>query len=255
MPPPKAPFTAGTYIGLIGKVIYLIALFLPWYTLMASVDSGDYATHGWVELVHIDGIRGVQINKLLTGGHIPQGLTYLPIPISWILLCFFIWSIISIFRARTARDRGWKLFRGGIVIIIVFVILYFLITRLPYFIPDDSPNELKNLLDYIVAFPFGGDTRQTFGTYGAVHLIWGLQAGGYMLLLSAIVQLVGGFMEWGNKQGPVGRPAILAAVVTGTAAPAAAVRRAMAARRATEMSPGAAYRRPAGTAAGPSARS
>jgi hypothetical protein len=204
MLPPKTPFTKGTYIGLLGKVLYLIALFLPWYSLMVSVDSGDYATHGWVELVHIDGIKGVQINELLTGGHDPKGNTFLPIPISWLMLGFFLWSIYSIFTTRTARSRGWKFFRGGIVIIIVFVILYFLITQLPTFIPEKSPAALRSLLDYIVAYPFLGSTSQDFGAWGKVHAQWGLQVGGFLLVISAIVQIIGGFMEWGGaKKEPV----------------------------------------------------
>jgi len=171
---------------------------------MVAVDSGDYATHGWVELVHIDGMRGVQINKLLTGGALPGSQTFLPVPVSWILLCFFIWSVVSIFGARTSGKRGWKLVRGGIVIIIVFVILYFLITQLPAFIPDNSPTALRSLLDYIVTYPFGGTTTQDFGSYGTVHMRWGLQAGGYMLLVSAVVQIIGGFMEF--RSGPKARP-------------------------------------------------
>jgi len=205
MLPPKQPFTKGTYVGIVGKLIYLIALFLPWYTLMVSVDSGAYTTKGWVELVHIDGIRGVQINELLTGGALPKGLSFLPVPVSWILLAFFIWSVVSILGARTAKARGWKLFRGGIVIIIVFTVLYFLITQLPAFIPEKSPAELRSLLDYIVAYPFYGDTTQTFGAYGTVHMRWGLQAGGFMLLVSAVVQIIGGFMELGAGP-PVPRP-------------------------------------------------
>jgi hypothetical protein len=205
MLPRKQPFTTGTYVGLIGKLIYLIALFLPWYSLMVSVDAGDYTTHGWVELVHIDGMTGVHINKLLTGGALPGSLAFLPVPVSWILLCVFIWSIVSIFGARTARSRGWKLVRGGIIIIIVFVVLYVLISQLPAIIPDNAPNALRSILDYIVTFPFGGVTTQAFGIYGTVHMRWGLQAGGYMLLVSAVVQLIGGFMELGS--GPKGGPA------------------------------------------------
>ena len=198
--PPKAPFTKGTYVGLIGKIIYLIALFLPWYSLMVLVESGDYATHGWVELVHIDGIRGIQISELLTGGHIPKSITNLPVPFTWLLLAFFVWSIISLFRARTAHSRGWKFFRGGLVILIVFIILYVLVSKLPLFIPEDSPNALKHILDYIVAYPLGGNSKQDFGDYGSVQLQWGLQAGGYMLLASAIIQCIGGVMEWTSKE-------------------------------------------------------
>jgi hypothetical protein len=195
--PPRPPFTKGTYIGLIGKIIYLIALFLPWYSLMVLVESGDYATHGWVELVHIDGIRGIQISELLTGGHIPKSITNLPVP--FMLLAFFVWSIISLFRARTARARGWKFFSGGLVILIIFIILYVLVSKLPLFIPEDSPNALKHILDYIVAYPLGGTAKQDFGDYGRVQLQWGLQAGGFMLLASAIIQLIGGVMEWTSK--------------------------------------------------------
>ena len=162
---------------------------------MVSVKSGEFATNGWVELVHVDGIKGIQINELLTGGALPKGLSYIPVPISWVLVFFFIWSVVSIIFARTARQRGWKMLRGGIVILIVFVIIYIIVSKLTTFIPEDSPAALRSILDYIAAFPYGGRTTQTFGDYGTVSLQWGLQVGGYLLLISAFVQMVGGIAE------------------------------------------------------------
>ena len=122
------------------------------------------------------------------------------------MLAFFIWSIFSIFTTRTAGSRGWKFFRGGIIIVILFVVLYFLITQLPAFIPSDSPAALRDLLDYIVAYPFLGNTSQDFGSWGKVQAQWGLQAGGFLLVVSAIVQILGGFMEWGSRKKMEPRP-------------------------------------------------
>lgn len=187
-------------MGLSGKVLYLIAIFLPWYIVLANVQAGDYSTDGWVEVVRIDGMKGVQINELLSGGGLPRPVSWLPVPLGWVLLFFFIWSVISIVRARTTRSRGWKLVRGGLVILIVFGIIYFMVARLASMVPEGSPDEIKDLVGYIVQAPLGGAATKTFGIYGSVDLTWGLEIGGYMLFFSGVLQLFGGFMEWGSRR-------------------------------------------------------
>ena len=198
-PPGKTPFTRGTYLGLFGKVLYLIAIFMPWYVVAASVNAGDYSTDGWVNLVTIDGLKGIQINELLTGGAIPRPVSFLPVPLSWILLFFFGWSVFSIVRARTARRRGWKFIRGGLVILIIFGVIYLMVSRLPSMVPAEL-GDLREIIAYVASSPRGGMATRTFGIYGSVKLKWGVQIGGYMLFISAILQLMGGMGEFGHDR-------------------------------------------------------
>jgi hypothetical protein len=184
---------------MIGKVMYLVAIFLPWYLVHGSVDAGAYSTDGWVEIVKIDGMTGVQINELLTGGALPKPVSYLPVPLGWVLLFFFVLSIIGIFRAKTTRSRGWKFFRGGIVVVIIIAILYFMVSRLSDVLSSDAPSALTDLIGYIAQNPVGGTASQSFGDYGQVNLKWGLELGGYLLVFSAITQVIAGFMEWGSS--------------------------------------------------------
>lgn len=166
---------------------------------MANVQAGDYSTNGWVEMVRIDGMRGIQINELIAGGALPKPVSWLPVPLGWVLLFFFVWSVYSIVKAPTARKRGWKLVRGGFVILIIFGIVYFMVTRLPSQVPSSSPEELRQMMEFIAAAPLGGTATRTFGIYGSMDLQWGLELGGYMLFFSGVLQLFGGFMEWGSK--------------------------------------------------------
>ena len=196
--PRRQPANAGTGLGVVGILLFLASLFLPWYTVKGRVDNGPYATAGFVDLVQIDGLQGIVVNKILTGGTGTAPVVDMGIPIGLIFVIGAVLSLVAIARATTARQRGRRFLRGGLVTLLPLVVLLLIVNRLSGLLPSSVPAALLQIIKYIGAHPFGGEITQTFLEYQQVTLQWGMEIGGYLLVGSAVLQLVAALIEMGD---------------------------------------------------------
>jgi hypothetical protein len=187
-------------VYIVSIVLAIIALFLPWYLTTVNIQSGPFATDGNVDVLVIDGIRGVQVNLL--GDGLVQFFG-MKIPFLIIILALLILSILDLMGMKSSRQLGRKYIIGGIALLIpVIIIVLFmalLASMIPSFAGGEVPAELMTIANQISSSPITGSYSGSIGEYGIVQLSWGLAIGSYLLLIAAIVKIVGGVIALTSK--------------------------------------------------------
>lgn len=196
----KTRASIGIILGIVSIVLAIIALFLPWYLTTVNIQSGPFATDGNVDVLVIDGIRGVQVNLL--GDGLVQFFG-MKIPFLIIILALLILSILDLMGMKSSRQLGRKYIIGGIALLIpVIIIVLFmalLASMIPSFAGGEVPAELMTIANQISSSPITGSYSGSIGEYGIVQLSWGLAIGSYLLLIAAIVKIVGGVIALTSK--------------------------------------------------------
>ena len=117
----------GIIIGIIGVAVYLVALFLPWYTVTGNINTTLIDTAGTTQIVLIDGLNGLRIN-MIQGN---QGLTTLfglGIPFGIIYVGSVIMNALDIIGVEKPKDLSRTYIISAftslipLIIIIVFII-------------------------------------------------------------------------------------------------------------------------------------
>ncbi len=138
------------------------------------------------------------MHQVLAGGAGTAPVIDLGVPIGVFFIIAAILSLVTIVRATTAGQRARRFLRGGLITLVPLGILLVLINRLSVMLPGDVPPALLRIIEYIGANPFGGRTTETFLEYQTVTLEWGMEVGGYLLVASAVLQLVASLIEMGE---------------------------------------------------------
>jgi len=193
----------GIVLGIISIILTVIALFLPWYITTINIQSGPFTTDGNVDVLVIDGVRGVQVNLLGDGLVQFFGLR---IPFLIIILATVVLSILDLIGMKSPKHIGRKYITGGILILIpvLIIILFmaFLASMLPSlasFAGSEVPSELMTISNQISSNPIIGSYSGSIGDYGIVQLSWGLALGSYLLLIAAVTRIVGGIIASTSK--------------------------------------------------------
>lgn len=187
----------GNIITIVGILLAVVSLFYPWYSVSVDVDSGEYSTGGMVEIISIDGKDGVQINQLESNSGLIQLFSF-PLPFSVILGLVILNIILSSVGIQKTSKLGRKYIMAGIKIMIPIIIILVFVAQLGAVLdstPVDVPEESEDLITLISDSPTGGDETEQIGDYGTVHVKWGLETGGYLLLAGGILMLIGGILE------------------------------------------------------------
>ncbi|MCP8313771.1 MAG: hypothetical protein H3Z53_05300, partial [archaeon] len=203
----------GIILGIISIVLMIMALFLPWYVTTINIQSGSFSTDGNVDVLLIDGIRGVQVNLL------GEGLVQffgLKIPFLIIILAIVLLSILDLIGMKSGKQIGRKYITGGITLLIPVIIIILFIALLASMLPSfasfgggEVPVELTTISNKISSSPIIGSYSGIIGDYGDVQLSWGLGLGSYLLLIAAIVKIVGGIITRMGKVIPPPPPQLL----------------------------------------------
>ncbi|MCP8320843.1 MAG: Vps62-related protein [archaeon] len=193
----------GIILGIISIVLVIIALILPWYLVTINIQSGPFSTDGNVDVLLIDGIRGVQVNLL------GEGLVQffgMKIPFYIIILAIVLLSILDIIGMKSGKQIGRKYITGGITLLIPVIIIILFIALLASMLPSfasfgggEVPVELTTISNQISSSPIIGSYSGSIGDYGDVQLSWGLGIGSYLLLIAAIVKIAGGIITSRSK--------------------------------------------------------
>jgi len=189
----------GILLGLVSVFLTIAGMLLPWYTLKANIQTTALSTSGEVDLLLIDGLRGVQANFLVKEGL--STLFNLRIPLGILVLVSVIFGILDIIGVEKAKSLGNKYIRSGIIFLVLIGILVIVIFQLTSVLPNLAssvgiplPQEAIEIARSVAQQPLQGERSFSLGEYGWVYLAWGLELGTYMFIAAAIVKLIGGII-------------------------------------------------------------
>ncbi len=198
----KSKAALGVMLGAVGVIVYFAALFMPWYIVSGDIQTDYISTVGATELVSIDGVNGLRIN-MLQGN---QGLTPLfglGIPFGLLFLGSVVLNALDVIGVEKAQKLSRTYIVSGItsllplIIIIAFIISFSgLVNQLAAFVGagTDLPAQVTQLASAMSLAPFGGSYADSVNQYGTMNITWGLAAGSYLFILSAIIKFAAGIM-------------------------------------------------------------
>ncbi len=187
-------------------LVTVAALFLPWYTISASSQTGPLAGQNDVTLLNIDGIHGMQANLFLgTGADSTSGfasLFFLQIPFGILIAAGAVLLALDVIGVKNGKSLGRKLMFGAISSLTPFILILVFIIELPTFIPFASslipgqtlPPQFSSMVNAIAASPVSGTSTQQFPVAGSTTVNWGFGLGAYLFLLAAAVRMAGGLI-------------------------------------------------------------
>ena len=202
----KGRGSIGLTLSIIAILIMVIALFLPWYTITASSDTGPLTKQGGVTLMTIDGINGMQVNLFMgPGGDSTSGynnLFFMQIPFAILIAVGIVLLVLDVIGVKNGKNIGRKFILGAITSLLPFILIFLFMTQLPSFLPFASglvpgqniPPQLDTMVHAIAGNPVYGTTSQTFDVIGTTTVNWGFGIGAYLFLVAAVIRIAAGFI-------------------------------------------------------------
>jgi len=192
-------------LGIAGIVLMFIALFLPWYTITASSQTGPLAQQGGVTLMTIDGISGLKVNMFIGPGESTSGFRNVfsaQLPLAMIFLAGVILLTLDILGVKSGKKLGNKFIFNAAISLLPFILIFVFIMMLPSFLPWASaimpgqaiPGQVDTMARTIAGNPVYGTNIQDFPIVGTTTVSWGFGIGAYLFLVAAIIGIVAGFM-------------------------------------------------------------
>ena len=200
----KTPPTLGTFLGIGGMVLFLLAASLPWYNVSGLFPAAGYSE--WTTLIQFDGVRGLYVLPELRerlGFQMPSFF----FPFVLLLVFTFLLRLRRLRNAKTPAERGKSFLKGTIGIVLPIAVAVLVISQIPNFIPPDADPEVSRLGQEIGTHPFGGEAQFTFpgpinGTAVTGDLRWGfgpaltvMAAAAGLLVFAAIIEYGAGRRE------------------------------------------------------------
>lgn len=194
--------TIGNILCIIGIIIAFMALMSQWYVVSADINVPGQVTGGFVDLISIDGMNGVEVNLLDP----EMGITPISVfilPFSLLIIISLVFLLLGTIGVSTSRKLGKKFIGKGIrllIPVIIILIVFMVIGSVVNFselTPTEAP-EVSNIFSAMGGSPWGGESSYSFisgGTTASATVRWGLGQGGIMLLISGILLLVAGMIE------------------------------------------------------------
>lgn len=190
-------------LGIVSILIAFIALFLPWYTISASSETGPLAQEDMVNLMSIDGVNGVSANLFFGSGESTSGYKNVfstQLPFSIIFAAGLILLALDIIAIKSGKKLGTKFIMGAIFSLIPFILILIFISQLTTFLPwasmllpgQDLPPQLEAMVSSIASNPIAGTTSQSFEVVGLTTVNWGFGFGAYLFFIAAILRVVSG---------------------------------------------------------------
>lgn len=192
----------GIILGLIGVIVYLLALFLPWYTCTGNIQTSTLSTDGTVNIIILDGVNGLRVNMIQNS----QGLAPMvgiAIPFSIIFLSSVLLTTLEIVGVKKASKLSKTYIISGVMSIIPTILIIVAVISLVGIVNSVAgtisggnalPAEVTEIIAAISSSPLGGNIAQTIGTNGTASLSWGLAIGAYMFIVAGAIKIVAGIM-------------------------------------------------------------
>jgi hypothetical protein len=198
----------GLIISLIAILVTVAALFLPWYTITASSETGALAQEGGVTLMTIDGIHGVILNTFFAGSSDASSgymnLFSAQMPFAVLIGVGVILFALDIIGVKSGRSIGKKLMFGSISTLLPVIVILLFISQLPAFVPfayglfpgQGIPPQVSDMISSVAASPIQGTENAVMPVIGNTSLAWGLGVGGYLFIVAAILRIVSGIVMY-----------------------------------------------------------
>jgi len=192
----------GVILGIMGVIVYLVALFMPWYVVTGDVQTTMLETAGSTELVLIDGINGVRVNTLQND----QGLATLfgiGIPFSIIFLSSVVLLALDIIVIEKPKELSRTYIISGITSLIPVIIIVIFIVALTGVINafagalsggQPLPQQVTDMVSAMSSSPFSGGYTDTIYGQGSVAINWGLGVGSYLFIVAAAIKITAGVL-------------------------------------------------------------
>jgi hypothetical protein len=189
-------------LGLLGVVIYLVALLSPWYTCSGSIQTTMISTEGTVDIITLDGVNGLQVN-MLQGSEGVAPLFAIVIPFSIMFISSVLLNVLDIISTKKPSKLSKSYIISGITSLIPAILIIVAVISLTVLIESVAgsfsggqalPPEVTDIVSAISAAPFGGTTTQTIDSAGTVTLSWGVGIGVYLFIVAAAIKIVAGIM-------------------------------------------------------------
>ena len=194
-------------ISLVGLVVFILGMFQPWYTLKADIQSDALSTGGLTDLIAIDGVKGVTVDKVLLGGQELPTRTN----VNLLLFVLVISAVFGFVGAKSLRSFGKNSLKSGIITLVVFAAAVSLVIFLPSlfqavksqlgggsdlggnFILDSFVTDFTQSMS---SSPLSGEYVKNFTVpiKAYVKLQWALQLGMYLFLIAAIIKIIAGVL-------------------------------------------------------------
>ncbi|HXW37721.1 MAG TPA: Vps62-related protein [Nitrososphaerales archaeon] len=190
----------GVLVAVVGILITIVALVLPWYTVTASSQAGPLAGAG-TTLMSVNGITGLNVQIFTGTGDASSGLTTLfttQVPFAVIYVAGLVLLFFDIVGVKSGKKLGGKLIRRGISALTPLLVIYAFMAELPSLVPFASgllpgtniPSGVIQMVDDIASRPYAGSTSQTFPVVGVTTVNWGYSIGAYLFIVAAVVMIV-----------------------------------------------------------------
>jgi len=192
----------GVVLGIVGIVLYLVAILLPWYVVRGNVQTMALETVGETDLVLIDGVNGLRVNTLQSD----QGLAHLfglGIPFAIILLSSVVLNVLDLIGVEKAKSLSRTYIISGITSLIpVIIILVFIIQLAGLITPFANvmaggatiPPQIDEMAKRMSSSPIMGEYSGTLDSYGNLYISWGLGIGSYLFIAAAITKIAAGII-------------------------------------------------------------
>ncbi|MCX6665368.1 MAG: Vps62-related protein [Euryarchaeota archaeon] len=190
----------GNILFIAGIIVAIIGLVAPWYAVHINIAIPSYKTTGLVDLLAIDGVKGLQVTLPGASGPIPLGSFILPF--SFVIGIGLFLTILGSVGVPQSKKLGRKYIWRGIKLFFPFIIIFAVVMAVGLIVPILSPVDIKGNTGVTAAInafssaPFGGKTTVMLtDVNGQVHLDWGFGIGLYLLLIAGIILIVAGIFE------------------------------------------------------------
>jgi len=194
--------SVGVVLGIVGIVLYLVAILLPWYVVRGNVQTTMLETVGETDLVLIDGVNGLRVNTLQSDQGLAQ-LFGLGIPFGIILLSSVVLNVLDLIGVEKAKSLSRTYIISGITSLIpVIIILVFIIQLAGLITPFANamgggatiPPQIDEMAKRMSSSPIIGEYSGTLDSYGNLYISWGLGIGSYLFIAAAITKIAAGII-------------------------------------------------------------
>jgi len=198
----RSKWSIGIVLGIVGIILYLSALLLPWYVVRGNIQTMALETVGETDLVLIDGINGLRVNTLQSDQGLAQ-LFGLSIPFGIILLSSVVLNALDLIGVEKAKSLSKTYIISSITSLIPVIIILVFITQLAGLITPFAnaigggvtiPPQIDEMTKRMSSSPIMGEYSGTLDSYGSLHVLWGLGLGSYLFIAAAITKLAAGII-------------------------------------------------------------
>ena len=205
----KGRGSIGLIIGIVTIILTAAALFVPWYSITASSETGPLAQEGGATLMTVDGITGVTVNLFLgpgnsdsTSGYVSLFSTIMPFAI--IMAAGVVLLTLDVIGVKSGKSLGKKLMISMVNTLLPVIFIIVLVSGLSALVPfaaglfpgQGVPLEVESMINAVSGSPIGGTTASQFPIVGSTTVSWGLGLGSYLFIIAAVLRVIGGFIMY-----------------------------------------------------------